>query len=85
MLRSQSVKKLVLVEQVLQTPSAMQSLIRCLQFGNNEIIRQEQIPREIMELLLMAAGCVMNACQKSTTISTAFRDNEGIMTIMSLL
>lgn len=85
MLRSQSAKKLVLVEKVLQATATMQALIRCLQFGSNEILREEQIPREIIELLLMAAGCVMNACQKSVAISTAFRDNEGIMTIMSLM
>ena len=49
------------------------------------MLRRQQIPREIVELLLMAAGCLLNATQKSVGISTVFRDNEGIMTIVSLL
>ena len=76
---------LVVVESIFQSADTMRSLIRCLQFGSNEVLRRQQIPREIVELLLMAAGCLLNATQKSVGISTVFRDNEGIMTIVSLL
>lgn len=84
-LRQQSIQQSILIQEVAKKRDVIVNLIRCLQFGNNEISRQHIISREIIELMLMAAGCLLNMTQTSTEVSTIFRDSEGITTLISVL
>ena len=63
----------------------MASLIHCIQFGNNEVLRQKGITKEILDLLLMTTACLLNTTQSSRSISKVFRENEGITTLIAIL
>lgn len=84
-LRQQSVQQPAVIAQAVKRRDVMGSLIRCLQFGNAQLARNRAISREILELMLATAGCLLNMTQSSREISTVFRESEGITTLISIL
>ena len=84
-LRQQSVQQPAAIAQAVKRREVMASLIRCLQFGNAQLARNRAISREILELMLTTAGCLLNMTQSSREISTMFRESEGITTLISIL
>ena len=84
-LRQQSVQQPAVIAQAVKRKDVMGSLIRCLQFGNAQLARNRAISREILELMLATAGCLLNMTQSSREISTVFRESEGITTLISIL
>ena len=85
MLRQKSMQDVMVVQNALKFKETMACLIRCIQFGNSEILRQKGISKEILDLLLMTIACLLNTTQSSLTISHVFRENEGITTLVSIL
>ena len=73
------------VQRVVAQSDVMSSLVRCLQFGNTQILNTHGIPAEIQDLLLMVSGLLLNTTQSSRDISTVFREKEGITTVLALL
>lgn len=84
-LRQRSVQQPGVIAQAVKRREVMASLIRCLQFGNAQLARNRAISREILELMLTTAGCLLNMTQSSREISTVFRESEGITTLISIL
>lgn len=74
-----------MVQEAVKRQDIMSYLIRNIQFGNSEILRQKGISKEILDLMLMTIACLLNATQASLTLSHIFRENEGITTLMSIL
>lgn len=75
----------VSVQNAVAQSEVMASLVRCLQFGNSQILTAHGVTTEIQELLLMVSGLLLNTTQSSRDISTVFREKEGITTVLALL
>ena len=75
----------MVVQNAMKHQETMSGMIRCIQFGDSEILRQKGVSKEILDLLLMTIACLLNTTQSSLTISHVFRENEGITTLVSIL
>lgn len=84
-LRQVSLKDPVIIQEAVNHKDTISGLIRCIQFGNSEILRQKKITKEVLDLLIMTTACLLNTTQSSISISRLFRENEGITTLVSLL
>ena len=73
------------VQNIFAEPTHVRSLIRCLQYGQGRIAHSQGIPREVVELLYLTCALLVQLVQTNCTVSSIFRQNEGITSVIALL